>query len=234
MKKPVIGVNMGCREVPEHPDRLVYEVQNLYVDPIPAAGGQVMLIPPVESAEILAMYLEQVDAVLFVGGKDYAPELYGEASSPETDRTRARPASDPELMRLVLDRGLPLLGICAGCQLLAIGSGGKLIQHLPHAGRHIEGVFHAATIAEEGILSRILGLRRGDSFQVNSYHHQAVNPAALPPGLRVTAQAFDGSIEAIEGTGSVPVLGVQFHPERMPELAVAFARFLVEAARRRK
>lgn len=233
-KKPVIGVNMNGRDVSEHSGRVMYEVQNLYVDPILAAGGFPLLIPPVEQSGVLEQYLEKVDAMLFIGGKDYAPELYGEKPVQETDRTRVRPMCDPELMKMTLERRLPLLGICAGCQLLAILSGGTLIQHLPNVEDHCNGVFHSAEITEEGVLSRTLGLRKGDSFHVNSYHHQSVKTDTLPPGLRVTARAFDGSIEAIEQTGDVLTLGVQFHPERMPELSPKFFRLLVEAARKRK
>ncbi len=233
-KNPVIGVNMACREIPEHPGRRMYEVQNLYVDPILKAGGIPLLIPPVEEAGILEQYLDKVDAMLFIGGKDYLPALYGESPAPETDLTRAQPMCDPALMKRTLERRLPLLGICAGCQLFAIGAGGKLIQHLPNTEKHIGGVFHSAEITEDGALSRTLGLRKGAPFQVYSYHHQAVKPEGLPPGLRITARAFDGSIEAIEGTGGILALGVQFHPERMPELAPKFFRLLVGEARKRK
>lgn len=230
-RKPVIGVNMGCRNAPEYPGKLTYELPNLYVEPIWAAGGFPLIIPPQEQPEILAEYLARVDAMLFIGGADYSPKLYGEKFAPETGRSRMRPASDPELMRQTLERRLPLLGICGGCQLLAIGSGAKLIQHLPDAEQHVEGNFHSMEITEDGQLAQILGLRQGDTFQVNSFHHQAVNPDTLPASLRVTARAFDGSIEAIERVGDVPALGVQFHPERMP-CAAAFYRFLIEAAKR--
>jgi len=231
-KKPVIGVNMNCRNAPEYPGKLTYEVPNLYIEPILAAGGFPLIIPPQEQPEILESYLDEVDAVLFIGGADYSPELYGEEHAPETGRTRMHPMSDPILLRLALERKLPLLGICAGCQLLAIGAGAKLIQHLPNASEHTGGNFHSMELLEDGHLTRILARRPGSSCRVNSFHHQAVNPMSLPASLRVTARAFDGSIEAIERIGDVPVLGVQFHPERMPE-AAAFFRFLVEEAGKR-
>ena len=231
-KKPVIGVNMNCRNAPEYPGKLTYEIPNLYVEPILAAGGFPLIIPPQEQPEILESYLDEVDAVLFIGGADYPPPLYGEEYAPETGRTRMRPTSDLTLFRLSRERRLPLLGICAGCQLLAIGAGAKLIQHLPNAKEHAGGNFHAMEIVEEGLLARILGRRRGDACRVNSFHHQAIDPVSAPPSLRVTARAFDGSIEAVELAGDVPAIGVQFHPERMPE-AAAFFRFLVEEARKR-
>ena len=160
-KKPVIGVNMNCRTAPEYPGKLTYEVHNLYVEPILAAGGFPLIIPPQEQPEILANYLDEVDAVLFIGGADYSPELYGEEYAPETGRTRMHPMSDPMLMRLSLERKLPLLGICAGCQLLAIGSGAKLIQNLPNANQHKGGNVHSMQLMEDGLLTRILNRRRG-------------------------------------------------------------------------
>ena len=230
LKNPLIGVNMACRDNPERPGRMWYEVQNLYVDPILAAGGLPLLIPPVEEPAILDRYLERVDGMLFIGGKDYLPELYGEKPVPETDLTRVRPMSDPLLMKRTLERRLPLIGICGGCQLLAIAAGGKLIQHLPNTEKHVDGVFHSAEIVEDGVFSRTLGLRKNDSFQTYSYHHQAVKEDGLPSWLRITARAFDGSIEAIEGTDGFLALGIQFHPERMPELAPKVFRILVEEA----
>ncbi len=234
LKNPVIGVNMACRDNPEHPGRMWYEVQNLYLDPILAAGGFPLLIPPVEDVSILEWYLERVDGMLFIGGKDYLPGLYGESPAPETDLSRVRPLSDPLLMKRTLERRLPLLGICGGCQLLAIAAGGKLIQHLPNSEKHVDGVFHSAEIAEDGVFSRTLGLRKGDSFQAYSYHHQAVRAESLPPWLKVTAQAFDGGVEVIEGTDGFLALGIQFHPERMPELAPKYFRLLIEESRKGK
>ena len=234
LKNPVIGVNMACRDNPERPGRMWYEIQNLYLDPILAAGGLPLLIPPVEEPAILDRYLERVDGMLFIGGKDYLPELYGEHPVPETDLTRPRPMCDPLLMKRTLERRLPLIGICGGCQLLAIAAGGKLIQHLPNAEKHVDGVFHSAEIAEDGVFSSTLGLRKGNSFQVYSWHHQAVKPDGLPPRLRITARAFDGSIEVIEGTDGFFALGIQFHPERMPELAPKFFHLLIEETRKEK
>ena len=132
-----------------------------------------------------------------------------------------------------------VLGVCAGCQLLAIAAGGKLIQHLPNAEEaHRGGKSHSATLLAAGALGAALDLRPGEEFTVNSFHHQAVAPGIEAYGFAVTARAFDGTIEAIErcGADGAPgdrmVLGVQFHPERMDDFGPRLFSALVEAARK--
>ena len=143
---------------------------------------------------------------------------------------RMRPHFDITFGKAVLKRQMPVLGICAGCQLLNIVSGGKLIQHLDNAVEHRNGVFHRAKILHDGFFARGAGLSAGDELTVNSYHHQAVSPAAVGAGFKITAQAFDGSVEAIELEGARMVLGVQFHPERMDDIGPGFFNLLKEEA----
>jgi gamma-glutamyl-gamma-aminobutyrate hydrolase PuuD len=170
------------------------------------------------------------DGVLLIGGRDYDPADYGESPHPETVMNRMRPHFDIAFGKAVLKREMPVLGICAGCQLLNIVSGGKLIQHLENAEEHRNGVFHRAKILQDGFFARGAGLSAGDEMTVNSYHHQAVSPAAVGAGFNITAQAFDGSVEAIEREGSRMVLGVQFHPERMNDIGPGFFDLLKEEA----
>ena len=91
-------------------------------------------------------------------------------------------------------------------------------------------VFHQAQIECDGFFSRALGKSAGDKLTVNSYHHQALSPAALGAGLKITARAFDGSIEAVELNGSRMVLGVQFHPERMDDIGPSIFSLLKDEA----
>ena len=92
------------------------------------------------------------DGVLLIGGRDYDPADYGEAVHPETVMNRLRPHFDIAFGKAVLERQMPVLGICAGCQLINIITGGKLIQHLDNTVEHRKGVFHQAKIIFDGFL----------------------------------------------------------------------------------
>jgi putative glutamine amidotransferase len=132
---------------------------------------------------------------------------------------------------------MPLLGICGGMQLLNVACGGSLHQHVPED-LGVEGhqqpppkdePSHGVEIAPGSLLARLCG---PDRLQVNSTHHQAVKAAG--EGLRITAHALDGVIEAIESTTHAFALGVQWHPESLRHHArhLAIYRGVVEAADR--
>ena len=203
-----------------------------YSDRVVAAGAVPVLCPSIERPEIVESLLDIADGVLLIGGKDYDPKSYGEEPHPETNMTRMRPNFDLVFARAALRRDLPILGICAGCQLLNIVTGGKLIQHLGNAEKHRVGTSHAATVTAPGFFSRALGVGPGAEVTVNSYHHQAVDPEHLGTGIRITGVAFDGSVEAVEMPGERMVLGVQFHPERMDDLGPRIFSLLADEARK--
>lgn len=190
------------------------------------AGGIPMLMPSIEDGEVFAALLDAADGCVLIGGPDYDPALYGEKPHPETAMTRLRPTCDLAFCRELLKRDLPVLGICAGCQLLNIAAGGKLVQHVE---KHRDTT-HMARVTADGFFARALDRRPGDEITVNSFHHQVVDPAHLGAGLVVSAEAYDGTVEAIEAPGSRMVLGVQFHPERMDDLAPLFFGQLVQQA----
>ncbi len=227
--RPVILLNMA---VDIHNDRECEILISEYARRVSDAGAVPMLIPSLEKKENISALLALADGVLLIGGKDYDPRFYGCEPAPETSLGRMRPHFDLTFGQMVLETPLPVLGICAGCQLLNIVSGGKLIQHLPDAEKHTGGTFHPATVSEAGFFSRALGKGKGESMTVNSFHHQAVDPAHVGNGFRITAAAFDGSVEAIELPGPRMVLGVQFHPERMEDLGPQFFGLLAEEARK--
>lgn len=220
---PVILLNMAVDVINSRENEVII---SQYVQRVSDSGAVPVLIPSIEKTQIIETLLDIADGVLLIGGRDYDPADYGEIPHPETVMNRLRPHFDIAFCRAVLKRQLPVLGICAGCQLLNIAAGGKLIQHLGNAAEHRNGVFHAAEIAHDGFCARALGTRAGEKVTVNSFHHQAVDPAALGMGFQITAHAFDGSVEAIEFTGSRMVLGVQFHPERMDETGPGFFELL--------
>ena len=228
---PRILLNMAVGELN---GREIEYLNSEYAWRVSASGAVPVLCPSIERPELVGSLLDVADGVLLIGGKDYDPRCYGEEPQPETVMTRKRPNFDLGFARAALRRDLPILGICAGCQLLNIVTGGKLIQHLGNAERHTGGTTHAAKVTSSGFFGRALGAEVGTQVTVNSFHHQAVDPEHLGAGVCVTGVAFDGSVEAIEIPGERMVLGVQFHPERMDDLGPGFFSLLAEEARKRR
>ncbi|MBO5668100.1 MAG: gamma-glutamyl-gamma-aminobutyrate hydrolase family protein [Lentisphaeria bacterium] len=213
-RKPVILLNTA---VSTYMNRECELLISNYAEKVSDSGALPLLLPSLEKTENICAALDIADGVVLIGGKDYPPQYYNEIPRPETGLDRLRPHFDIAFAGEVMRRQMPVLGICAGCQLLNIVAGGKLIQHLPNAGEHTGGTMHQAAIVKEGFFSRALGKKAGDIITVNSFHHQALDKDHLGSNLTVTAQAFDGSVEAVEYTGSRMILGVQFHPERMED-----------------
>ncbi len=212
--RPVVGISTHLKYGDDYTsssrDRV--QVPELYIQRVLQAGAFPLLIPCVEAHEQIELFVELLDGCVFIGGPDYPAEFFNEAESPDNKAyLRLRPEFEFHLMRKVLSRNIPILGICAGEQLLNIALGGKIIQQIPTAKAHYDEQYHNCRITADGLLRDIAGK---NNFQVNSYHHQAVDPAALGTGLEVTAVAGDGVVEAIEGTGEVFRLGLQFHAER--------------------
>ncbi len=140
-----------------------------------------------------------------------------------------RNESDCYFARAAQERGTPTLGICLGIQVMNVEFGGSLLQHipddLPGALKHEEEdevnetPEHPVTIEGGTILAKILGGGQaavsGCQAVVNSFHHQSIDRVA--PGFRVAARSSDGVVEAIERTDHPFYVGVQWHPERMPD-----------------
>ena len=157
---------------------------------------------------------EVCDGLLLPGGGDVAPELYKQTPQPECGD------ADDDLDSLQLDAldrfvraGRPVLGICRGHQVINVHFGGTLVQHLTTPIQHSRGDspvdrVHLTHAAAGSFVESLYGAE----FNVNSSHHQAVD--ALGQGLRAVQWTGDGVVEAIEHE-SLPVWGVQWHPERM-------------------
>ncbi len=208
MNRPVIGLNIDCREKRDAP---TYRIKSYYVDAVHEAGGLPLLVPSIPDRKLLSEYVNKADAFIFIGGRDYPPEYYGEKKHEKTKLLpQKRYQTDFMLAELLLKTEKPLLGVCAGHQLLNIVLGGKLIQHLEG---HSDEIYHKIKV---GMESRILkGIFGKTLLSVNSSHHQAINPGHLGRGLKVAAISADGTIEAVESTGKHIILGVQWHPERI-------------------
>ena len=200
-----------------------------YVHGVEAAGGRAVVLPPTAAADDGLIGL--LDGIVFAGGSDLDPALYGEKAHAETKGLRPeRDAAELPLIRAALDRDLPTLGICRGMQLLTVVSGGSLVQHLPDAVGHERhrpspGVYGRHDVRlEPG--SRVHGIL-GDQVSVPSYHHQGI---ASGGSLTVTGWADDETPEAVEHPDKAFALGVLWHPEAGDDLRLFEA--LVRAAGR--
>lgn len=179
------------------------------------AGGIPVMLPPI--AALPVEILDRVDGLVLTGGEDVEPARYGMEASPYLgDVDARRDALELALAAEAARRGMPILAVCRGLQVLNVALGGTLVQDLPEerpsAIRHrqeapsSEGT-HEVRVADATILAELAGAER---LMVNSFHHQAVE--SLAPGLRASAHAADGVIEAIEGREGFMV-GLQWHPE---------------------
>ena len=213
-KRPVIGITCYLEPVKfDEWDASSALVPLTYVRAVSEAGGVPLLVPPVGDA--VDDVLDAVDGLVFTGGPDIAPSLYGAPPDANTSGERlARDVSEVVLMSAALERELPLLGICRGAELLNVVRGGTLVEELPeatttvmHRGGIGEFTIHAVRI-EAGSL--IWG-RMGDKADVASHHHQA--PFKLGKSLWAVAWSEDGVIEAIEDLAARFTVGVMWHPE---------------------
>ncbi|GII01188.1 gamma-glutamyl-gamma-aminobutyrate hydrolase family protein [Planobispora takensis] len=231
MSRPVIGIT--CYVEPAR--FTVWEMTAAllpygYVEHVVRAGGQPVILPPAGDPAELA---GRLDGLIVAGGGDIDPARYGE---PPHERTgyirRFRDEAELGLVRAALDRGLPLLGVCRGLQVLNTVLGGTLHQHVPDVVGHgghapAPGRFGRMPVrlAPGSRVAKILGDGPAD---VAHYHHQAIDRPG--EGLTVTAHAQDGTVEAAELQGHPFAVGVQWHPEADEECAL-FAG-LVEHIRR--
>ena len=208
----------------------------------PAAMGLALsrlgaVVKDLEPADLprLDALLDELDGLVLVGGMDDVdPELYGGDASQAHFVQRPRDDFEIELLKRAERRGLPVLGICRGAQLLAVAYGGTL-QRLdgPQAARHgitLQSLAAHQVRPEPG--TRAASLFGPGAFTVSSTHFQGI--AAPGPRLRVGARAQDGLIEAVELPGPRFVVGLQWHPEWEPlsgERSLAPFRALITRAR---
>jgi gamma-glutamyl-gamma-aminobutyrate hydrolase PuuD len=200
-----------------------------YVRAVEAAGGRALLVPP--SMEGIDETLDALDGLLFSGGSDLDPEIYGQQAHAETDGVvPERDRAEIVLLQAALERDMPVLAVCRGSQVLNVARGGDLVQHLPDVvgdekHKHTPGVFadHNVELVSGTRVQQILG----DHAPVKSHHHQGYGQ--LGQGLREAARADDGTIEALEDPSRRFALGVLWHPEAGEDFALFEA--LVEEAR---
>jgi gamma-glutamyl-gamma-aminobutyrate hydrolase PuuD len=190
-----------------------------YLDVLEHIGLASVLATPAHRGPSLQSLLDRCAALVLTGGEDVHPGRYGEDPIPELGKVNeVRDDMELAALSLALERDLPVLAICRGCQLLNVFFGGTLYQDLPtqfpgallHDQREGWGQgSHVAYVDPSARHARIFG---SDELWINSHHHQGIKD--LAPGLRVIARAEDGLIEAIEHVDRHWVVGVQWHPER--------------------
>jgi putative glutamine amidotransferase len=191
-----------------------------YLNWIAAVG---MLPMPITTLVDIEDSLDMVDAVILSGGSDIEPSYYGAVRHPSVaDTCPERDEFELALAKTALSRGMPMLGICRGLQMMNIALGGTLHQHLPdlpgvlvHSAEWEDGerdrsrrwgpTFHDVEVSHP----RLAGLA-GRVVETNTFHHQAAD--VIGDGLVVAARSGDGVVEALAGHDAL-VLGVQWHPE---------------------
>ncbi len=197
-----------------------------YLDALRAVGLEVEPFTPENPPASLVPYA----GLVLGGGGDIDPKYYGEPNHQAQDPRRERDEMELALFKQARERGLAVLGICRGLQLINVACGGTLEQHIGDAHRgdtHLGGTskhaLHTVNLAEGTLLRNIVGVAR---FQVVSRHHQAIK--ILGAGLRVCATTPDGIVEAVEDPSHAFVVGVQWHPEentKAPEEMALFRGF---------
>jgi putative glutamine amidotransferase len=213
--RPLIGITASFDD-----ERNAAAVQMTYVNSVLAAGGKPVLIP-VMADEVAEEMLSVIDGILFPGGVDVDPRHYSERPSVHLGKVNPLlDALEVNLAKKALLQGMPVLGICRGCQLVTVAAGGTLVQDIPTqvggAMKHYQMAprwygTHEAVFDDGSLVSRIHGTRH---LWVNSFHHQSIKT----PGdsFTVTGRAMDGVSEAAESRKGFRLL-LQWHPEGMWE-----------------
>lgn len=202
---------------------VTYGQSYTYIDSIVHAGGIPIILPLTDDEDVLRALYESVDGILFPGGNDVDPKLYGEDPIPETkDVSEFRDKNEIQLMKWALEDKKPVLCICRGMELLNVIKGGTLHQDIQLAlpdkqdhdssskAENLEDLAHNLRIDPDSKLAKILG---STEIRTNTHHHQGIN--ILAPELRATAWSEDGIIEGLETEDDTYTIGVQSHPESL-------------------
>jgi putative glutamine amidotransferase len=230
MPAPVIGIPQCLDERGRwRAGREYLYLDRAYARAVDDAGGLALHLPIQSDADAL---IDHIDALLLPGGDDFLP------AHPYPGDVHFEPAAavqvgfDQRLLTVALARGLPVLGICYGAQLMALHHGGSLHHHvpldLPDAAPHDLDESEGRHLIRVEAGTRLAAALPEELRSVNSLHHQAIDDPGR--GLFVSARSPDGVVEAIESRAAGFLLGVQWHPEKLAgEARLAVFRALVAA-----
>jgi putative glutamine amidotransferase len=238
MPTPLIGVSARSATNPDT-GAVMDGVVEAYLLAVSRAGAAPLIVPRHLSPEGLRAVFQKLDGVLLPGGGDIAPARLGGETHPTVyGIDDERDELEFTLVRWAVEQGKPILGICRGIQVFNAALGGSLyvdiasqrpdaLRHNTPSGLPWGHLAHQVRVEPQSRLAALWGQAEGP---VNSWHHQAVREAA--PGLRVTARAEDGLIEAVELPAHPFALAVQWHPEMLPDRPETLRLFegLTEAA----
>lgn len=220
--KPVVAVVCDTNQQGPH---LFHQAGDKYLQALVRCSSVTpILIPSLGSEEHLRVALSVAHGVLFTGGySNIERHHYGQPAAPENElKDPQRDSSTLPLVKMALNMGLPILGICRGLQEMNVALGGSLhpyvhkldgrLDHRESKDASIEEQYaaaHSVKVSSSGTLSAIVS---EETFMVNSLHGQAIDN--LAPNLQIEATAPDGTIEAVSvaNSGSF-ALAVQWHPE---------------------
>lgn len=213
-----------------------------YVNAVRAAGGTPMLAPITNDLNEVKAYISMCDGLLLPGGEDVSPMLLNEEPLRGIGYISAeRDYFEFMLFQEAKKRDKPILGICKGCQIIALSTGGKIHQDIftehPNTIEHSQPeeqlgeLFHTVSFTKD---SKLYELFKSEKVWINSWHHQAVR--SVGPELKVTAKSSDGIIEGIESTDGL-MMGVQWHPEllfeKYPEQLSIYKQLIEQCIRKR-
>ncbi|HWE04391.1 MAG TPA: gamma-glutamyl-gamma-aminobutyrate hydrolase family protein [Tepidisphaeraceae bacterium] len=232
MPRPIIGITIDTHDKPNQ-----YESPMAYSTAVEKAGGMPLLLPYRTDLSLIPEMADILDGMLFSGGNDLDPALYGESYHPKAEPIDpARQRFELALLAELEGRRMPMLGVCLGSQLMNVYRGGSLYQFIPDLGldpalehRKLGQVAprHEIDLRPESVAAQVIGKTGIDA---NSSHKQAVRNVGR--GLRIIGKAPDGVVEGIEDPSFPLFLGVQWHPERLHDEAdhLALFKLLVEKA----
>lgn len=218
MTPPLIGITSDYDEINGQNSFLI---KKSYVAAVEDSGGIPLLLCPTKNENSISRFINLIDGLLISGGGfDIDPKYFGEVPHPKLGKIQPdRTDFEIKLLKLSIEKKMPVLGICGGHQLINVYFGGNLYQDIPS--QYSEKInhkqstpsdipYHKIEIHPSTRLSRISSI---NSTVVNSTHHQSIKK--IGSGLKISAVAEDGVIEAIESNGDDFIVGVQWHPERI-------------------
>ena len=210
-----------------------------YITALENAGLVPLIVPPLSNDSAAAAVLDSVSGLVLTGGEDVDPARYGEERHEKVRNVNAaRDATEAALVVEAKSRGMPVLAICRGIQILNVALGGTLVQDISSQCKtdisHDEdgprdSRSHEISVEPGSLIADAIGTEHAS---VNYFHHQSVKRVA--DGMRVTARSPDGVIEGLESTDEDWwVMAVQWHPEEMTESSEPWDRGLFKAFARK-